>query len=61
MDLVARMHLQPSFHLVVLVGYVVVHNDMDVQYFWHILINVAQELKEFLVAMADFALSKYPT
>ena len=36
----------------------VIDDQMDIQIFWNIVINVAQKLKKFLVAVTGFALCK---
>jgi hypothetical protein len=55
-DVPARPAGEPSPDLGMLVGSVVVDDEMDVELGWHVGRDVAQEGKELLVAMAGFAL-----
>ena len=50
---------QPGFDLGMLVGGVVVDDEMDVQGFGHVGVDVAQEGEDFLVPMASFALREH--
>ena len=52
----ARTACQPSSDLGMLVGGVVVDDEMDVELGWHVGLDVTQEGEELLMAMAGFAL-----
>src|SRR5204863_6886084 len=52
---------EPTFHLRVLVGAVVVDDQVDVEVFGHGSVNVAQKLQELLMAMAPSALREHST
>ena len=47
---------QPLLHLGMLMGAVVVDDEMDIEIGWHIGIDMLQELEKLLVAMPGFAL-----
>jgi hypothetical protein len=49
---------KPGSHLGVLVGGVIVDDEMDVEFCWNIGLYVPQEGEELLVAMAGFALGE---
>jgi hypothetical protein len=52
----ARTACEPSSGLGMLVGGVVVDDEMDVELGWHVSLDVTQEGEELLMAMAGFAL-----
>ena len=60
MDVVPGPFRQPRLDLGVLVGGVVVDDEMDVEAFGDVLVDVAQEGEELLVAVAPFALRGCP-
>src|SRR5260370_6600127 len=51
-----RTACEPSSDLRMLVGGVVVDDEMDVELGWHVGLDVTREGEEFLMAMAGFAL-----
>jgi hypothetical protein len=52
----ARTACQPSSDLGMLVGGVVIDDEMDVELGWHVGLDVTQEGEELLMAMARLAL-----
>ena len=58
MQLKARSARQPRAHLRVLVGAVVVDDEMHVERAWNLGLEMAQEREELLMAMARLALSE---
>ena len=55
MDVPARPQGEPGFHTRVLVGAVVVHDQMDVETLRHALLDAPQEGEELLMAVARLA------
>ena len=56
MNVPTRTACEPSSDLAMLVGGVVVEDEMDVELGWHVGLDVTQEGEELLMAMAGFAL-----
>ena len=56
-EVTARLSFQPSLHLGVLVGAVVVQNEMKGEFLWRTLIPEAQELQKLLMAVPRQALT----
>jgi hypothetical protein len=61
MDVKARVGCEPSSNAGVLVGRVVVDNEMNVQLLRDRRVDVAQELEELLVSMTLLALGQHAT
>ena len=57
----ARPLCQPGAHLGVLVGSVIVHDQVDIQFGGNTGLQAAQEGQKLLMTMAGRALSKYST
>jgi hypothetical protein len=56
MNVPTRTACEPSSDLGMLVGGVVVDDEMDIELGWHVGLDVTQEGEELLMAMAGFAL-----
>jgi len=54
MDVVARSSSEPALHFGMLVGCVVVHDQMNIKRFGDVGVNMSQELQELLMSMAAF-------
>jgi len=60
-NLITRMGGQPSLDPGMLMGSVVVDNQVDSQIRWHIGIHLFEKLKVFLMAVAVFTAGEYLT
>ena len=60
MHVVTRARGDPSLDLLVLMGAVIVHDEVDVEFFRNVLVDVLEELQELLVAMSGFTLGQNP-
>ena len=55
----ARVLVQPGENVVVAVGFVVVADHMDLQAFWNLAVDRAEELQELSVAVLSQALADH--
>ena len=60
-DMIAGASRQPAAHIGMFMHGVVVADDMDVEVFRHLLVNVFEEGEELLVSMASLAFGKHLT
>lgn len=52
MDMVPGFPRKPGSNLLMLLGCIVVHNDMDIQFWRHVCVNVSRKLQALLMAVS---------